>query len=156
MSVGTILLIAAMVIITVAFISRPFWAPQSVVQSAFSLERSSLLAEKERILTALEELDTDHDLGKVMDDVYQIQRKDLLLKGSEVLKELEAFGDAKQSILAEVKSETDSSDDPVEAMIAARKAGSKKSGKGQFCTKCGNKLLKGDAFCPSCGTKAGV
>lgn len=127
---------------------------------------SSLMAERDRVINALQELDFDHNLGKIPDEDYPPQRAELLQKGAEVLRKLDAFqpsaslrqdaksrleeavaarrADAAEAVRAEV------TDDDLESMIAARRKDRKEKSAG-FCPRCGQPVLVVDRFCPSCG-----
>ncbi|MEA3351438.1 MAG: hypothetical protein U9Q82_12510, partial [Chloroflexota bacterium] len=65
MSLSSIFIILAILILTALFISRPLFEPSSTVVTQVEHELSALLAERDRIVNALSELDFDHDLGKI-------------------------------------------------------------------------------------------
>ncbi|HEY9153269.1 MAG TPA: hypothetical protein VIN60_10320 [Anaerolineales bacterium] len=48
-------------------------------------EISSLMAERDRVINSLQELDFDFKLGKIPEDDYPAQRAELLQKGADVL-----------------------------------------------------------------------
>src|SRR5262245_28717883 len=52
-------------------------------------ELSALLAERERTVSALQELDFDYKLGKVPEEDYPAQRVNLLQKGAEILRRID-------------------------------------------------------------------
>ncbi len=52
-------------------------------------QRSALLAERDRVLTALQDLDFDNALGKVPVEIYREQRGLLLQTGASVLRRLD-------------------------------------------------------------------
>jgi rubrerythrin len=129
-------------------------------------EYSTLMADYDRTVNTLQELDFDNALGKVPVEDYPIQRTALLAKGAELLRKLDAMQsqeaerDAESRIEAAVASRrADASeqkavpvldDDDLESMIAARRK--TRNGKSAgFCPKCGKPILVSDRFCPSCG-----
>lgn len=120
MPLSSILLLLALLVLVALFVARPFLDPHSADE--VSNEVSPWIAERERVLDALAELDADFQLGKVPEEIYQPQRKQLLAKGAEALKELEKLG-AKTG-----KDPRTVSDAQLEELIDARKA---KRGKGR-------------------------
>ena len=141
MDIGSILLILALAVFVCAFVYQPFRVRQAVPISQYETSLSPLLAERERILDALVELDFDHELGKVPENTYGLQRNRLLQMGAEVLRQID-----------ELQSEAGREEgDPLEAMIAARRKSRKSAGKGKFCHACGEKVKAGDRFCANCG-----
>jgi hypothetical protein len=107
MDLGSILLIAALAVLAGAFIAAPILRNESEGVSAAEAAHSALLAERERILEALLELDFDHELGKVPEATYAEQRARLVSQGAQVLTRLDAV---------------EAADDPIEALVAARRA----------------------------------
>jgi len=108
MPIGSLLLIAALVFIVIIYLATPFFSSTENWGKESSL-RSSLLAEKERILEAILELESDYKMGKVPEEVFQEQRPSLLESGAKVLSQL-GKNPAK-----------DSSDEALEEMIALHK-----------------------------------
>ncbi|MGD8456317.1 MAG: zinc ribbon domain-containing protein [Anaerolineales bacterium] len=141
MDIGSILLILALAVFVCAFVYQPFRVRQSAPLSQYESSLSPLLAERERILDALVELDFDHELGKVPENIYGLQRNRLLQMGADVLRRID-------ELQSEASLEVD---DPLEAMIAARRKSRKSTGKGQICHACGEKVKAGDRFCANCG-----
>ena len=158
----TILLLLILIGLIALFVAKPFisgWRPQAEVPQ----ENSALLAERDHVLTALEELDSDHILGKIPEEEYPVQRAALLQKGADILRQLDEFQAAHPApIPARKKAKSTAnqpkgtsgakpvSDDELEDLIAKRRAVHKEKAAG-FCSKCGKPILKTDVFCPSCG-----
>jgi hypothetical protein len=146
MDIGSIMLILALGVFVFAFIYQPFRAQRSTSLSQYETSLSPLLAERERILDALVELDFDHELGKVPENIYALQRNRLLQMGADVLRQIDELQSKEPTRRA-------AADDPVEAMIAARRRERKSARKGKFCHACGAKVEPGDRFCAGCGTE---
>lgn len=123
-------------------------------------ERSVLTADYERTLTALQELDFDHTLGKVPAEDYPPMRQALLQQGADLLRRLDALGQAAagrspdrlEAAIAARRAQTGAgaSDDEIESLIAARRK-ARPQKPGGFCPKCGRAVLNSDRFCPACG-----
>ena len=79
MDIGSIFLILALLILVALFVSRPFISRSqetvSLTLDPQDHERSSLLAERDRLLNALQELDFDATLGKIPEEDYPAQRE---------------------------------------------------------------------------------
>lgn len=149
MDLGSAFLLLALVILVGLFITKPFLQVNPPADRQYP--RPDLLAEREKVLTTLQELDFDAELGKVPPDEYAVQRAELLQKGASILRELEevsASPDIKKSIEpASVQV------DEVEELIATRRreiAARRRSG---FCPKCGGPVYQNDTFCSRCGEK---
>jgi hypothetical protein len=144
MEIGSFLIILALLIPVIGFILYPL-RETPALEEGENGQLSSLLAERERILEALSELDFDNELGKVPEELYPLQRTHLLEKGAAVLRQLDEHQ-------PEIEA---SSGDKLEDMIAARKqaAAKIKLAKGNFCPECGGRTEPGDKFCVSCGIK---
>ncbi len=170
MEPGAILLILTVIILTGLFISRPFFepAPKAEETSGQDHLRSSLLAEQDRLITVLQELEFDHVLGKIPEDEYPSQRAALMVQGAEILRKLDSLQPTPVRESAENRLEAaiaarraDGSgrarsaqpvppDDDLERIISARRQAQKESSSG-FCPNCGKPILKSDKFCPRCG-----
>jgi len=118
-------------------------------------ELSTLMAERDRVLTSLQELDFDFKLGKIPEEDYPIQRTSLLQKGADILRKIdilnEKYSDAEGAKPSKKPRVIDKlTDGDLESMIAARRKSRKGSFDG-FCPKCGKPVMANDRFCPSCG-----
>jgi hypothetical protein len=151
MDIGSVMLILALAVFVFAFIYQPFRLRQSAPLSQYEMTLSPLLAERERILEALVELDFDHELGKVPENIYSLQRNKLLQMGAEVLRQIDELQSEEGVSGDKSPARRAPADDPLEAMIAARRKGGRPAGKGKFCQVCGEKVKAGDQFCANCG-----
>lgn len=121
--VGSLFLILALALIVVLYIGRPFLVntEQKPAGSTKAIEHdrehqiSSLLAERDRVLNALQELDFDYSLGKIPVEEYPQQRAALLKNGSDVLRALDEM-----TAVTSAKDQT--AEDRIEAAVAARRA----------------------------------
>ncbi len=110
MELGSIFLLLAVVLLVGIYVSSPLFtrsstrdksedAPPKADESDFipvqadhqDHSRSSLLAEYDRLLNLLQELEFDHALGKIPADEYPKQRALLMQSGAEVLQKLDAI-----------------------------------------------------------------
>ena len=142
------------------FLYAPFLERRARRVTAEEHELSTLLAERERALNALQELDFDYKLGKVPEEDYPVQRTNLLQKGASILKRLDELAPQtpydehieKAIASRRQKSTTASavSDDEIESMIISRRKTHKSKSAG-FCPNCGKPVMTTDKFCPSCG-----
>ncbi len=173
MDFGSLLLLLALIVIVAAFVASPFrHAPKREAVGEDDIELSQLLAERERVLDALAELDFDAEMGKVPDDLYPIQREALLKRGADVLRLLDARMEEKESDEAERAARMERAasirakeDDPLEALISSRRKAAlpveqdapqvekAPAGKARFCPHCGAALQPDDRFCSACGQK---
>ena len=156
MELTAILFLIALLLVVSLYLATPLMGNRSRRVTEEPQEASSLLAERERLLTALQELDFDFELGKIPEEDYPSQRADLLRKGAEVLKKLDAIAPSRPAL--RVREGTASatgpsealSDDEIESMLAARRKARKTRSAG-FCPRCGKPVMVTDQFCPNCG-----
>jgi hypothetical protein len=189
MEIGAILLLAAVLIGVGFFVAVPFMegrratagAPSRGYAAAISdQELSSLLAERDRLINTLQELDFDYTLGKIPAEAYPAQREELLRRGADVLRRIDALNvspspegkDAESRIEAAVAARrADASsqltpalsaagaagmaavDDDIESRVSARRS-ERKDQSGGFCPNCGKPVLSSDRFCPHCGNRS--
>jgi rubrerythrin len=172
MELGSIFLLLAVIVLVGLYLYTPFMA-RTRRATEESFEVSALLAERDRVINSLQELDFDNSLGKIPEDEYAPQRALLLQKGAEILRKLDELaiispspsgrgvkgdGDAEARIEKEVSARradspakaAELSDDDIESMLAARRKQRKEKSAG-FCPKCGKPVLVTDRFCPACG-----
>lgn len=170
MDIGAIFLLLSVVLLTGLFVARPFMERRRAsIGGSDDPMLSSLLAERDRLISALQELDFDHALGKIPNQDYPAMRSNLLQRASDVLRQLDllqphmaANSDAESRVEAVIaarradaavtgpQKEEEISDDDLEELVAARRAVRKDKSAG-FCPKCGKPVLRSDRFCPSCG-----
>jgi hypothetical protein len=163
----SIFFLLALTVVVGLFIARPFLEKRRVFKNFNEdHERSALLAERDRLITALQELDFDNTLGKIPAEDYPIQRAAMLQRGAEILRALDAYEPIKTKKDAEARMEEAiarkraesaaataapaPAGDDVESLVAARRAARTEKSAG-FCPKCGQAVLKSDKFCPKCG-----
>lgn len=158
--ITAILLTLTVLVLAAAYILNPFLKTGKRISrseaggiNSLDHQRSSLLAEKERLLNAVNELDFDNELGKVPEDLYPVQRAELIQKAAGVLRDLEAFGEAPEEAGKSSKTANKAGNgdyDELEAQIAKRR--SEANGKSRiFCPGCGKPVQPADKFCPKCG-----
>jgi hypothetical protein len=160
MDIGSILLLLALLVLVGLFIARPL------------IDRETVVVSPEDVLTALQELDFDHALGKIPEQDYPVQRAVLLQQGADVLRKLDEYDQvapandieerieeaiAERRAISVGQAETDPEsmlvmdvDDEVEIQLANRKRARQDKSAG-FCPQCGRPVQKSDSFCPKCG-----
>ncbi len=167
MDLSAIFFILAVLILVSMYLYAPFAARTRRAATREEHDASSLMAERDRVINSLQELDFDYKLGKIPAEDYPTQRTELLQKGAEVLRKLDAFGKPAASAEADAEVRLEEAvaarradaaipvtaaitDDDVESLIAARRKTRNVKSAG-FCPRCGQPVMTNDRFCPSCG-----
>jgi zinc ribbon protein len=166
MDVGAILLVMALLLGVALFLAAPLIANRAARPRLETTAISSLLAERDRVITSLQELDFDYKLGKIPEEDYPTQRTDLLQRGAEILRKLDALQDSPLTAAQDPSSRLEQAaaagradggstavaleDEKIESMLAARRAARRTKSAG-FCPRCGKSVLITDQFCPNCG-----
>lgn len=167
MDIGSIFLILAVLVPVVLYIARPLMERRATAITIEEHDYSALLAERDRILNAVQELDFDHALGKIPDEVYPAQRANLMRKGAEILRQIDEYESVSEGTIPLADDRIEAAiadrrkvalpadpDDELEALIANRRRSQKENDQpktGGFCPQCGNCVQETDRFCPKCG-----
>ncbi|KAF0107744.1 MAG: hypothetical protein FD146_1375 [Anaerolineaceae bacterium] len=130
------------------YVARPFATRLRSVRGV-DQALSTLLAERDRVLTALQELDFDNTLGKIPAGDYPAQREMLVQRGAAILRLLDERSGADRKPAARTPAPA-STDDDLEDLIAKRRS-ARREKTGGFCPQCGKPVLLSDRFCPKCG-----
>lgn len=166
MDLSAIFFVLAVLILVGMYLYAPFARRGERTPGREEHEISSLMAERDRVINALQELDFDYKLGKIPEEDYPAQRAELLQNGAAILRRLDEFQPAVSSARdAEARLESaaaarradaaaggrpELTDDDLESMIAARRRQRSDKSAG-FCPRCGQPVLVSDRFCPACG-----
>ncbi len=155
MELEVFLFLVGILLLVAAYIFHPFFGTQRRTNRREDHRRSNLLAEKERLLKSLQELDFDFQLGKIDDGDFGTQRSKLISLGAHVLKELDSLPcPAVQERMDPLKQSASIDDEEIENLISRRRANRKEKMVG-FCPACGKAVLLSDHFCPGCGKELG-
>jgi hypothetical protein len=148
MEFSSLLIVIFIFILSGIFILRPFLVEEKSTKRSGSARIDPLVAEKERLLLAIEELDLEFELEKISSQEYNRNRDILLSEAAEVIKQLDKYqktGSGKKK--ASAPPETD---DNLERMIHQRRL-QLRGEKSLKCPKCGKAVDKGAQFCSHCG-----
>lgn len=181
MDIGSIFLILGLLVLVAIYIARPLMEERSADLRQQDHDLSSLLAERDRLLTALQELDFDYTLGKIPEEDYPAQRAALVERGVDVLRSLDALQaetypeDEEARIDAAIavrRAETTAVPAPAPGngsgvrlkpaplavgqdddleAMLANRRRNRKEKAAGFCPQCGGPVQKSDSFCPKCG-----
>jgi hypothetical protein len=167
----------AVLILVAIYLYAPFMERRARRVTEEEHELSALMAERDRVINSLQELDFDFKLGKIPEDDYPLQRSTLLQKGADILRKIDSlaatspFG-SPTGVLREEGEGQDTetrleraiaarradaplarvevTDDDLESMISSRRKSRTNKSAG-FCPKCGKPVMVTDRFCPACG-----
>lgn len=147
MTVGSLLLGLALLLLVGLFVARPLLQPER--RRPYSpTARQQLLDQKEVLLAQILALDFDVETGKVPVELYQPQRQALMSQTARLLEQLdqlpheEAIDTAIETAVAQLRQVRPPA--PVSTV-----AGDTDSAR--FCPQCGQLAEAGDKFCAYCG-----
>ena len=113
MDIGAIFFTLAVVTLVGMYVGQPYIQRRGRRATQEDHEYSTLMAEYDRAVNTLQELDFDNSLGKVPAEDYPRQRAELLAKGAELLRKLDAMQPQETGRDAESR---------MEAAVASRRA----------------------------------
>jgi len=166
LTVGSILLGGALVLIVVLFLARPFARSEDEERRVGREAVDALLLRKESLLRDIRELDDDYEAAKIAPEMYQRTRPQLLKQAALVMKQLDERGYVEAAeIPADVDAQIEAAvrrarspqqiDAQIEAAVrqarAATPAAPPGNGALHFCPQCGRRVEPDDHFCPKCG-----
>jgi NMD protein affecting ribosome stability and mRNA decay len=159
----------AVLILVGIYLYAPFMEHRARRVTEEEHELSALLAERDRVVNSLQELDFDFKLGKIPEEDYPTQRASLLQRGADILRKIDSLTppspigrrngqdteERLEKAIAARRVDTSAtaaevSDDDLEALISARRKGRTNKSAG-FCPRCGKPVMVTDRFCPACG-----
>ncbi|HEY9527141.1 MAG TPA: zinc ribbon domain-containing protein [Anaerolineales bacterium] len=155
----------AVLILVGIYLYAPFMERRARRVTEEEHELSALMAERDRVINSLQELDFDFKLGKIPEEDYPLQRSSLLQKGAEILRQIDTLAPQVTSTpdtearleraIAARRADASVakvavSDDDLESIISSRRRSRTNKSAG-FCPKCGKPVMVTDRFCPSCG-----
>ncbi len=149
MDIGSILIMLAITILVIAFIARPFAGRGGSLASEGEQRLSSLQAERDKILSLVQEMELDHAAGKIPDEDYLPQRTAVVQRGAEVLRAIDGLQTAKPQATPRSGSELETQIESAVARLRQTTATTETSP--GHCTQCGKPLVAGDRFCSHCG-----
>ena len=144
MDLGSVLIMIGLGLAVVVFLARPLMQKHAAPIADVEVQLSVLQAERDKILAMIREIEMDRAMGKIAQEDFGSQRAALVARGSAVLREIDALGGPAGQ--AEM-------DAAIEAAVSARRAAAP-GGEAGYCTRCGEKLRRGDRFCARCGAPA--
>ncbi|MFZ5880605.1 MAG: zinc ribbon domain-containing protein [Chloroflexota bacterium] len=161
---ATFFVVAVLILVGMYLYAPLSGRPRRISVTHKEHEISSLMAERDRVINALQEFDFDYKLGKIPAEDYPAQRTELLRQGADILRKLDelqaapnADADTEERLesavaarRADAAARTAVTDDDIESLLVSRRKQRKDKAAG-FCPRCGNSVLVSDRFCPSCG-----
>ena len=151
MEFGSILILMAILLPVLAYLAQPIVSGQGMEVSRRERRLSTLEAERDHLISTIQEMDADFSMGKMDLADYQAERSALITRGAETLREIDTLTDSKVGVDASSVHETDRS---LEAELEARVAQMRKvqpETPTKYCPQCGSKVLELDRFCSACG-----
>lgn len=150
MAFSSFLIVLVIFVLAGIIIVRPFLVEQKVSRPVVPQKYNSILAERERLLSSIEDLDLEYDLQKISSQEHTRNRDILLSQAAEVLVQLDKL-EKKVPKNMRVSAPVENEDD-LEGMIETRRR-ELKGDKSRFCSHCGKAVKPEDQFCGKCGEK---
>ncbi len=164
-TLGSILLGVALILVVVLYLARPFVTAEAEDVRLAREEIDSLVLRRDALLRQVRELDDDMEAAKVAPELYQRVRPQLVKQAAVLMQQLDAHTvavvapDLDAQIEAAVRRlrTPEELDADIEAAVQAARAkspvGAPAAGVAPagFCPKCGRRVEPDDRFCPKCG-----
>jgi hypothetical protein len=147
MTFGSLVIVFIIFILAGLFILRPFLVGTELSSRSSSSVYDSLIAERERLLSSIEELDLELELNKISTQEHSRNRDILLAEAAEVIRQLDK---GQKSSKPKKTSSPAGPQDDLEKMIAKRRK-ELKAEKSRSCSNCGKPVKASDKFCSHCG-----
>ena len=152
MTIGSILLGLALLILVGVYLARPFLQKEDEAERPLT-QRERLLNEKEAILAEIQQTDFDFETGKIPADVHERERALLMTQAADVLRRIDEYDAQPNPVDAEIEAAVARIRQQGAPLTAVTSTAVPANGQGKFCPQCGSPVDPGDKFCTSCGHK---
>jgi hypothetical protein len=150
MDISALIVVIALALIVGASIARPLLLGGMRVASEAEEQLSVLEAERDRILAALQELELDFKMGKILPEHYRTSRREWVAQGVRILRQIDRLSGGERDETGQVSASA-AIEMELEAAVA-RLRGAGWEAASAFCSRCGAALIAGDRFCSRCGS----
>lgn len=167
LTIGSILLGVALVVIVALYLLRPFAFPEDDAIRLDREEVDGLVLRREGLLRQIRELDDDMESAKVAPELYQHRRPQLVKQAALIMQQLDAHGYQETPITADLDAQIEAAvkrlrtpeeiDADIEAAVRQARerrpapANGAATSAASFCPQCGRRVEADDRFCPKCG-----
>ena len=170
MTIGSIFLALALLVLVSLYVARPLLKPVSRSRSRLTTYQA-LTAQKEAILVQIRSLDFDYSTGKLTDADYHRKREEFMVQAEDIYRRLDELEDqvatTEQPSATRTTGATSDIENEIEAAIARRRSHpapeapvssqtpqpAASNGKTKSCPECGRPTEADDKFCANCGHK---
>ncbi len=152
MTIGSILLVVALLMLVGLYLVRPFLKKEDEAERPFT-QRERLLNEKEAILAEIQQTDFDFETGKIPADAHERERTLLMAQAADVLRRIDEYDAQPDPVDTEIEAavaQMRQQETPVTTVTPTAVPANRQ---GKFCPQCGSPIDAGDKFCTSCGHK---
>lgn len=169
LTLGSILLGVALVVLVLLYLARPFVVAEDEVTRVEREEVDGLLLRRDALLRQIRELDDDMEAAKVAPELYQRRRPQLVKQAALLMQQLDAH-DYREPAAAPLAADADAQmeaairrlrtpeqlDADIEAAVRAARRSPEPAvvaiePAAGFCPRCGRRVDADDSFCPKCG-----
>jgi len=153
MEIGSIFILLAILLPVLAYLAQPIVSGQAKAVSGRERRLSTLEAERDRLLSTIQEMDLDYSMGKIAREDYDAERSSKLAQAADVLRQIDTLTGNKGELPLGV---ADAMDGQLEAELEARVARMRQVQDEkalQYCAKCGGQIFGSDRFCSVCGSE---
>ena len=151
MEIGSILILMSILLPVLAYLAQPIITGQGIPVGGKERRLSTLEAERERLFSAIQEMDMDYSMGRIASVDYEAERSAKIVRSADIMRQIDALaGKEAASQLPKSGVHDRSLEAELEAKVAKmRKVQSKEIS--QYCPQCGGQIFGADRFCSSCG-----
>ena len=151
-----------MLVFVLAYVLRPLAGSAPTGDNESAQRLSALLAERDRVLDSIQEIDMDHVMGKVPEEDYHRLRQSLAREGAEILRKIDESQNQDSGPETQ-RSEKDLATREIEleaAIAQLRGKGLKPASREKLevsgpetklCPECGEVIFPADRYCAKCG-----
>jgi hypothetical protein len=169
MTIGSIFLALALLVLVGLYVARPLIKPVSRSRSRLTTYQA-LFAQKEAILVQIRSLEFDYNTGKLTDADYHRTREEFMVEAEDIFRRLDELeergGTVEPASATTATGSTSDFESEIEAAVVRRRSQpapiapessqiqpSVSNGKTRYCPECGRPTDPDDKFCANCGHK---